>query len=219
MIAVMLHHIRKAILDTLATADSLRYGELKPTNLDGNVFTYHLKGLITDNLVHKRADGAYTLTRLGRSYIVHRYEDVALSAHTIFLVVLQRQSQYLLRCRDVQPFLGYTGFIHGEPEAGVAVVQTAVQRLYDKTGLQNIKLSVAGTALLTQYRGDELHSCSHAIILFGQTEDDITRESDATGHNFWSDLDSVDQLLPSCHDIVAMLEAKRTWLEKTYKIE
>ncbi|MDB5184359.1 MAG: hypothetical protein JWN38_167 [Candidatus Saccharibacteria bacterium] len=197
----------------------MRYGELKPKDLDGNVFTYHLKGLMVDNLVHKNEAGEYSLTPAGRDYIVHRYENAALSAHSIFLIVLKRESRYLLRRRDVQPLIGYTGFVHGEPEAGVDVLQTAAKRLHDKTGMQAVELVIVGSALLTQYRSAELQSYSHAIIMCGETDQDLQIESDATGHNFWADLDSVEKLLPSCVDIVAMIDGKQPWLERSYELE
>lgn len=219
MMATMIHHIRRTVLDKLATAESLRYGELKPKDLDGNVFTYHLKGLIVDDLIEKNEAGDYLLTAAGRDYIVHRYEDPALSAHSIFLIVLKRQSEYLLRRRKVQPLLGYTGFIHGEPEAGVGIIETATKRLKDKTGLKDVSLVVAGSALITQHRDDELQSYSHAVILYGETIQEITIEEDATGHNLWSSLDSAEKLIPSCDDIVAMIENKQTWLERSYSLD
>lgn len=214
----MIHHIRRSVLDKLATAESMRYGELKPHELDGNVFTYHLKGLMVDDLIKKSDEGEYSLTRLGRNYIVHRYENAAESAHSIFLIVLKRGDEYLLRRRDVQPLMGYAGFIHGEPEAGSSIIQTARKRLFDKTGLTNVALSVAGTALISQYQNEELHSFSHAVILFGDTESDIEIEKDATGHNFWSTLSEVDNLLPSCNDIVKMIENKQVWFEHSYDL-
>lgn len=217
--AEMLHHIRRSVLDQLATAESMRYGELKPKDLDGNVFTYHLKGLIVDNLVRKNETGDYLLTERGRDFIVHRYEDALLSAHSIFLIVLKRQSKYLLRRREVQPLIGYAGFLHGEPEAGVDVIQTAKKRLYTKTGMDNINLSIAGSALISQYRADELQSFSHAIILSGETEQDIETEGDATGSNFWDNLDTAQKLLPSCIDITNMIDNQQTWFEHTYRLE
>jgi hypothetical protein len=215
----MLHHIRRTILDELATAESRRYAELKPKDLDGNVFNYHLKGLIVDNLVQKNAGGDYSLTQQGRDYIVHRYEDQSQSAHSIFLIVLKRQSDYLLRRRDVQPLIGYTGFIHGEPEVGVDIIQTAEQRLYQKTGIKSVNLSVAGTALIAQYRADELQSFSHAVIIHGQTDQDVQVEKDATGHNFWADLSSAEKLLPSCAHIIEMIDNRQAWLERSYQLD
>ena len=196
----MLHHIQKTVLDTLSTSESLRYGKIKPTELDGNIFGYHLKQLISESYVTKSAEGDYTLTSKGRDYIVHRYEDSTRSAHTIFLLVIRNGNTYLVRRRKVQPFLGKIGFIHGEPEPGVPVSETARRRLYDKTGI-DIPLTVVGSALITQYLGDELHSYSHASILDGTASGDIVVTDDATGENLWVDDLSGDTILPSCADI------------------
>jgi len=214
----VIHHIKQSILNKLATADTLRYGELKPSELDGNVFNYHLKGLIVDKLAQKNLEGDYSLTPLGRDYIVHRYENPTLSAHSIFLVVLKRESEYLLRRRNVQPLLGYSGFLHGEPEAGVDILHTAAERIYSKTGIKDVKLSIAGSTLIAQYRGDELQSFSNAVIIYGQTGQNIEVESDATGHNFWADLNTVEKLLPSCVDIVKMIDNDQVWLESSYQL-
>ena len=218
MMTLMIHHIRRSILDKLATAETLRYGELKPDELDGNVFTYHLKGLIVDGLVQKDATGDYSLTSAGRDYIVHRYEDPTQSAHSIFLVVIKRGSEYLLRRRKVQPLLGCAGFVHGEPEAGVSVLETAAKRVFDKTGIAGIELSIAGSALISQYQGEELQSFSQAVIIYGETDMDIAIESDETGENFWGELENFEGLLPSCVDVVEMVHSKQTWFEKTYTL-
>jgi len=213
-----MHHIRRSILDELATAEYMRYGQLKPKDLDGNVFNYHLKALIVDDLIQKSETGEYILTQRGRDYIVHRNEDLAQSAHSIFLIVLKKESEYLLRRRDIQPLIGYTGFIHGEPEVGIDIIQTATKRLYDKTGIKNVELSVAGSVLIAQHQSDELQSFSHAIIIYGQTQQNIEVDHDTTGHNFWGQLDSVEKILPSCTDIVKMIDTKQVWLERTYEI-
>lgn len=217
--ALMLHHIRRSVLDKLATAEYMRYGELKPKDLAGNVFNYHLKGLIVDNSVQKNETGDYSLTQLGRNYIVHRHENLAQSAHSIFLIVLKRQSEYLLRRRNVQPLIGYTGFIHGEPEVGVDIIHTAAKRLYNKAGINDVHLSVVGSALIAQYHADELQSFSHATIIYGQTGQNIEVENDATGQNFWADLNSVEKLFPSCTDIIMMIENKQIWFDQSYQLD
>ena len=215
----MIHHIRKSILDKLATAQSMRYAELKPPNLDGNVFTYHLKGLISEKFVLKNDFGEYSLTQAGKDYIVHRYEESALSAHSIFLIVLQNESNYLLRRRKVQPLIEYAGFMHGEPKAGENVLVSAKKRLCAKTGIENVKLSIAGSALISQYINSELQSFSSAIIIYGKTNKNIKIESDSTGINFWSSLGSTEKLLPSCNDIIKMINEKQTWLEQSYSLD
>lgn len=214
----MLHHIRREALDRLATAESLRYGELKPVGLDGNVFTYHLKGLIVDRLVRKSEGGDYSLTQAGREYIVRRFEDPMLSAHSIYLIILKRGSEYLLRSRIVQPLLGWSGFIHGEPLAGVDIIEGANKRLLDKTGIQGVELSVVGSALISQYLHDELQSFSHAVLIFGETDMDITINEDETGVNYWAELETADGLLPSSYDIVRAIQSRVAWFEESYRL-
>lgn len=214
----MLHHIRKDILDKLSTAEVRRYSELKPGQLDGNVFGYHLKGLITDGYVTKQADGNYSLSADGRDYIVHRHEDPSQSAHSILLIVVKNGHEYLIRQRSVQPLLGFSGFIHGEPNPDLTVTEAARKRLLDKTGL-DLELAIKGSALITQYRSGELQSYSHAVILYGETAETAITKSDATGINSWSTLEDVTKILPSCFNIVDMINSGETWLEKSYDID
>lgn len=211
----MRHHIQRSILDKLATAPSRRYSELKPAELDGNTFVYHLKALITEGYVEKTAEGNYQLTVKGRDFIVRRYEDSAQSARVIYLLVIKNGSSYLLRKRNTQPLLGYTGFVHGEPEPSVDVVTSAQHRLLLKTGLTT-PLAIRGSALLTQYKNDELQSYSYAVILYGETNETSLIAGDATGTNSWRGLRDTPSLLPSCHDLVTMIERGDTWLEQTY---
>lgn len=211
----MLHHIQKSILDRLATAEYSRYAEIKPKDLDGNVFGYHLKQLISDKYVFKNVDGSYCLTQKGREYIVRRFENPTDTAHTIFLIVLKNNHRYLLRKRLVQPMLGYTGFIHGEPKPGENIEDTAKSRLLLKTGIETA-LKICGHALISQYKDDELQSYSHAIILYGQTTEEDIEVSDKTGENFWTDNLTIENILPSCQDILDMINDGEVWLEKSY---
>lgn len=195
----------------------MRYSQLKPAQLDGNVFGYHLKSLIAGKMVAKLPSGEYTLTSSGREYIVRRYETPVASAHSIFLIVLRRNGQYLLRRRKVMPLIGYAGFVHGEPTPGHGTTQAARERLYAKTGIDCL-LVVQGSALITQYKEGELQSFSHAIILYGETSQDILMSSDATGENYWSKTLDEPGTLPSCHDIIAMVNKSANYLEKTYRL-
>lgn len=212
---MVMHHIQRNILNKLAEYSSLRYGELKPKELDGNVFGYHLKRLIADTYVNQDEEGAYRLAAKGRDFIVHRYEKSTHAAHTIYLIVIKNGSSYLMRTRKVQPLLGWAGFIHGEPTPETDVISSAKERLLSKTGL-SLELNIIGTALITQIMDDELQSFSHAIILYGETDMIDIADGDSTGINKWSTLDTTHSLLPSCHDIITMIEEGKTWLEKTY---
>lgn len=199
----MLHHIQRTILNQLASADSRRYSELKPAELDGNVFTYHLKSLLRDGLVAKNEGGDYSLTNSGKDYIVHRYEDPLEQAHTIFLLVIKHGDYWLMRTRKVQPLLGMTGFLHGEPLAHEPLMATAQRRLADKTGLV-LDFTLHSSGLIRMMRGDVCESFSHALILTGETVDDITISEDTTGKQEWLTARELagPTILPSSRDII-----------------
>jgi hypothetical protein len=203
----MLHHIQGNILDQLATASTRRYGELKPSHLDGNVFNYHLKQLISGKYVIKSLDGDYSLTAHGKDYIVHRYEDPLEQAHSIFLIALNRGDDWLMRERLVHPVLGMVGFIHGEPQASEPLLVTAHRRLKEKTGIET-DLSLHSSGLIRIMRDGACESFSHAIILKGTTQDTFSITSDATGSQHWYTKDQLtqSQVLPSCTDIVTRID-------------
>lgn len=213
----MLHHIQKTILDTLATAERLRYSEIKPDELDGNVFGYHLKQLLADKMIVKNNAGDYSLAAAGREYIVHRYESRAESAHSIFLVVIKSGENYLLRERLVQPHLGATGFLHGEPRADEPIVETAKKRLFAKTGII-ADLHVRASGFISISENGELQSYSHAVVLYGEADSTLAITADTTGRNFFAHIDETENLLPSCMNIIELLERNDPWFELHYTL-
>lgn len=219
----MLHHIQKSIIDVLAHTEAARYADLKPANLDGNQFTYHLRQLLADRLVIKNNDGTYSLTQKGRTYLVTRYENPDEMAHTIFLVIIRHDDKLLMRERKVQPLLGYAGFIHGEPVVGKTFADSVRERVVDKTGIDIGDMSVHGSGLIRQIKDGQPQSFSHAIIVSTSIEsEDLPVKEDQTGRNFWvseKDLESVPRLLPSCMDILRFTDNPNAgWFEETYEI-
>lgn len=216
-----MHHIQKSILDRLSTATQCRYSDLKPVGLDGNVFNYHLKQLIRDKLVKKSITSDYSLTPIGEDYIVHRYENPLLQAHSIFLIVLRSGDKWLMRERLVQPLLGMSGFVHGEPVADEPLLVTAARRLRDKTGIE-ADLHIHSSGLIRISENDTLKSFSHAIILTGETNQEISIHEDKTGRNYWLSMNSISDLtiLPSTVDIIQSLDSKSPVVfERNYSID
>lgn len=58
------HHIQRSILGALMTREFARFRDLKPENVDTNLFSYHLKLLQRDKYVRK-TDSGYTLAEKG----------------------------------------------------------------------------------------------------------------------------------------------------------
>lgn len=220
----MLHHIQKSIINVLASTDPARYADLKPADMDGNQFTYHLKQLITDKLVQKNEDNTYSLSQKGRSYLIRRFEDADQSAHTIFLVIVRHGDRVLLRERKVQPLNGYVGFIHGEPVANQPLDITISERIKAKTGIDiDINnITTHGSGLIRIVKDGQVQSFSHAIITETSVDtDDLPIVEDETGRNFWIHDDDEGPIknLPSNGDIfVYTKDPTWSWFDWTYEI-
>lgn len=219
----MLHHIQKSVINVLAGKDPARYTEIKPRELDGNQFSYHLKQLLGTKYIQKNIDGTYSLTKKGQSYLVRRYENLDESAHSIFLVVIKNHDKLLLRKRLVQPSLGYAGFIHGEPVASSSLEDVVIERVKTKTGITLDGITIHGSGLLRIKKGTEIESFSHAIIVSAYSNTDtLPIIRDATGENYWvpsNELDTVLNLLPSCHDIIRITNAViPSYFDLTYNL-
>lgn len=220
----MLHHIQKSIVNVLASTDPARYADLKPADMDGNQFTYHLKQLLTEKLVQKNEDSTYSLTEKGRSYLIRRFENIEDSAHTIFLVIIRHGDKVLLRERKVQPMNGYAGFVHGEPVANEPLNITIANRVKSKTGIDidGNNIVTHGSGLIRMVIDGQTQSFSHAIIAETIVDsDDLPIVEDETGRNFWirgNDKGPVKNL-PSNDDVLAYAkDPSWSWFDWTYEI-
>ena len=217
------HHLQKTILRKLGSFDSARFSDLKPANVEGNVYTYHLQQLIKSGLISKNDDNSYSLSSLGKEYLVTTAATTAdqhQQAHSVLLLAVQRGNEWLVRKRCIQPNLGLTGFVHGEPKPGEAVEVTAQARLLQKTGL-TAEFIVRGSGLVQIYRGPELESFSHCIVLYANNPSGTLLDGDETGENSWvsaTEFDSPQYLpsMPLLHDLLA--KSEQFFFDKTYTL-
>lgn len=171
------HHIGKSIVYQLAFADSLRFSELQPDDIDSKLFTYHLKKVITEGYVTKTLEGRYTLTPEGRRVgkgALKQQSRLIDRAYSVLLLAIRRKHDgaWLLYKRHTHPLLGMAGFMHVQPVAYTDSVQIAVQECQIKTGLTG-EFTVKGSGYFRVYRDDTLESFTHFTLL---TCDDIQGE-------------------------------------------
>lgn len=120
-----LHHIRKHILRTLAQSKWARFRDLRPNNVDSNLYNYHLRKLIRDGFIERDEQKGYRLSPTGLRYVDHvslesfepRWQPKVI---TVFLTKNDR-NQYLMWSKYRQPFIGKfslpSGKIHYEDES------------------------------------------------------------------------------------------------------
>lgn len=154
-----MHPIKKQILRLLITNSSLLYSKLKPKEVESNLFVYHLKQLILEGLVKKRADGKYELTLEGKIYtdkLSLKNFKPRIQPKIVTLIICQNnKKELLLYKRKRQPFLGKIGFPYGKIHLGEKIFQAALRELKEKTGL-SAKLTFKGDVYLTTFSKGEL---------------------------------------------------------------
>jgi len=163
------HHIQRTIVYHLAFADSMRFGELKPDEVDNKLFTYHLKKVVSAGYVTKLEDGEYALTPEGRRVgkgALKKQSRMIDRAYSVLLLAIQREEDgaWLLYRRQTHPLLGLTGYMHAQPVVDKSVTVTATQVCLQETGL-SAEFSVHGHGYFRVYRDQQLESFIHFTLL------------------------------------------------------
>lgn len=133
------HHIQRDIVNRLSRASSLRFSQLKPKELEANLFMYHVKQLMKMGYVQKAASG-YELAPLGLTYVdglSTTDSKPRKQPKVISILVLQNtQGEWLLGRRKLQPYIGRLMFPSGKQHFGESPEQHSRRELFEKTGLK-----------------------------------------------------------------------------------
>lgn len=174
------HIIQRDIVAHLVTCEHARYSELKPKSIESNLFMYHLRRLIAQNMVAKTDEG-YTLTRQGRHYV----DRASLSSLKIrmqpkiitVLTVKRSDGKWLLLKRLHQPFLNYIGFPSGKVHYGETIDEAALRELKEKADINNVKLHLRGNLFMRFMAKEDSnlvvnHVC--AYVFSGSVDETVT---------------------------------------------
>jgi ADP-ribose pyrophosphatase YjhB (NUDIX family) len=137
----------------------VRYSRLKPKLLEANLFMYHLKFLIKEDLVEK-VEGGYALTRRGKQFTDRASLEsmrIPVQPKVVVTLALQREGDghWLLLKRKHQPFLDYKGFPSGKVQFGESLADAAARELHEKSGLTGIDLQLQGNMIVHFTDGNE----------------------------------------------------------------
>jgi hypothetical protein len=133
-----LHHIQRNILTHLYTVNSAPYVDLKPRELSGNSFNYHLRHVVAQKLIEQASDGQYRLTNLGCLL----FDNVSLESMKLKLrpttgvSMLLKSIEHgtLLYRSNREPLRGFAGLPFGKLRLGDTLTGT-FERMLLKRGL------------------------------------------------------------------------------------
>jgi 8-oxo-dGTP pyrophosphatase MutT (NUDIX family) len=135
-----MHWIERHILKQLAYSDSLRYKDLVPDSVDGNLFQYHARVLEKRGLIDRNSDG-YTLTARGKMFVADLSQTKQMNPRKLprpMVMIINRndEGEYLLFKWRRQPYRGLVGFPFGRQLYGTSLQDSAADQLAYKAGYQ-----------------------------------------------------------------------------------
>ena len=138
-----IHPAQTIVLYTLRHATRAHYSELmRPTQLEGDRFKYHINMLVKRNLIYKASDGLYELTAEGKEFANRLNEktgrEIEQPKPSMLLVVtsvVNGTTYFLAHKRDREPFRDYWGIMSAPLLRGMPVRESATKELMKQTGI------------------------------------------------------------------------------------
>lgn len=220
-----MHWIQNYVLQQLILFPDRRYADLKPANVEGNLFMYHLRQLVKEKLVQKRADGRYELTGPGQMYadrLSLKTFKPRLQPRIVTLIACQnKQGQWLLYRRKRQPLIGQVGFPYGKLHQGETVQKAAERELKEKTGLTG-NLQHRGDGYITIVEQGSVVSQVMFHLFYSKNLTGRLKANTNVGQAFWGDPLDIEkpELIRSMPDILKLLEQhprSRFFAELSYR--
>lgn len=126
------HHIQKHILNVLRACKWARFRDMKPANVDSNLYNYHLKLLVTEGMVQKVEGKGYRLSPSGLRFIDHvslqsfepRWQPKLLTK----VISINNRNEILLWPKYKQPFIDKWSLPSGKMHYDDESVEAAVLR-------------------------------------------------------------------------------------------
>lgn len=113
-----MHVTQRNVIAKLMYADALRYAEIKPAEMTGNQFSYHLTALKKDGYVEKNDQGLYRLTLKGKQLTdrlsMKTMKRTVQPKLVVMALLLREDGAALFHLRHRQPFSGFWNIIYAK---------------------------------------------------------------------------------------------------------
>lgn len=169
------HTIDRHILGVLLGREYARFSDMRPPRVDTNLYSYHLKTMLSGGWVEK-TDQGYTLTPKGLAYVDR------VSASTVvmrrqpkiitMLLVQNSEGDVLMMKRQKQPYIDtWTlpyGKIHIEDES---IIEAGKREAEEKLHFISFDLRHSGDCYIRVYEADQILTSTLAHIVRFETDD------------------------------------------------
>ena len=174
------HHIQKHIIGVLYRQKYARFRDLRPPKVDTNLYSYHLKKLISQGIVRKIVQG-YTLDKKGLLYS-DRVSQENMTVRTqpkivTMLVVQNHDGDILLLRRNKQPYIDRWTLPYGKVHIDDETIErSALREAEEKLGVHWQNIPHVGDCYIRVYTDREVLTSTIAHVFYIETDDIILSE-------------------------------------------
>jgi ADP-ribose pyrophosphatase YjhB (NUDIX family) len=211
------HHLQKGIIRKLLDKNGLKFSELKPKDIESNLFMYHMGRVKKLGLVEKK-DTLYRLTSVGKQYVDRVNLDTIefrIQPKVITLLALKRaDGKWLIIERKHQPFLNAKGFPSGKVHYSERLEDAAQRELREKANISDVSLQLRGNVSLRFVRDKEVINHILAYIFYGEVPDDQAIEHNHKYYfTYWDDeaVISADHVFKGNKEILELLTTEKNF--------
>lgn len=195
-----IHPTQKEILKKLLFTNASRYADLKPIDMEGSQFKFHLDTLKDNHLVQKDAAGKYSLTATGKEF-ANRFdfddnESKIQAKHSVVMCGMRENGDEILVYKRLKnPFFGCQGFPTGKVRLGESIVDTAKREFTEETNLTGIP-TLIGIRRYRVYPKNSNELLEDKVMYIFRIEN-ITGQlkSNKEGEFRWIKIDEVDDCI------------------------
>ncbi len=219
-----MHRLQQHILYALATNERLSYARLKPDEVEGNSFMYHLRSLTKKGYI-AHTDKWYFLTPDGQLYV----DQVSLKTFTpplqpkiVMLFVARNETgEILFFKRNRHPLINKIGLPYGKIHSNETIYQAAARELRKKTGYE-ASFSYHSSGTMKIHEGGELTSYILFLVIIATQIKGSMLEIASAGKPLWGKLKDIDstELIPSVSDVLKIAEQSpgQNFIEISYDL-
>lgn len=208
-----MHWIQRDIFKKLTVSDGLRYKDLKPKDVDGNLFMYHLNQLIKEKLIQKN-DKLYVLTGEGKSFVAKmslaKGKETILPSNIVMIYMKNAKDELLLYRWSRQPYRNLVSLPFSRVRFGMSVFDAVEEVLFYKTNLKAKTKYLGDIYLIVEEEGKaKRHNLVH---IFAATDSSVELHTDGlTGAPLFSKIDRLkaSETVPGLTEIVKTIESKK----------
>jgi ADP-ribose pyrophosphatase YjhB (NUDIX family)/predicted transcriptional regulator len=219
------HEAQMAIMKHLLHVPDAGFAQLqKATGLSSDHFNFHIKKLVSEDLVAKNDGGKYHLTHKGKEYANRMDTDNHVIEKqpklSVGLIIENDKGEFVAQQRLKQPYYGFWGRPTGKIRWSETVLEAAARELEEETGL-TADLEFKGIYHKMDHKDSgEFLEDKYFYIVHGTNPKGTLMTEFEGGRNAWLDdkeLIAKDKVFESIPDITDMAKTTAVgFMEKKY---